>query len=121
MKLQECYTLMGENLQEVLSRLPSEKLVEKFLLKFLADKSYAELCSSLDEKDAETAFRMAHTLKGVCQNLGLKQLGAVSSDLCEALRGGTIPAEAEGLLSAVQQQYEKTVSAIKTYEAEKEV
>ena len=40
MTLQDCYAAMGGNVEEVLNRLRSESLVQKFVLKFLADPSY---------------------------------------------------------------------------------
>lgn len=61
----------------------------------------------------EEAFRAAHTLKGVCANLGFTQLFKVSSDLTEELRGGA-PDEAKlpELLEKVSSEYKKTVDAI---------
>ena len=69
MNLQECYEALGGDFEDVLSRLRSEKLVQKFVLKFLNDKSFDLLCSSLEEENYEEAFRASHTIKGVCQNL----------------------------------------------------
>ena len=63
-------------------------LVEKFARKFLDDPSYQTLVETMDKADYEEAFRAAHTLKGVCANLGFTQLFKVSSDLTEELRGG---------------------------------
>ena len=45
--------------------------VRRFALKFLQDDSFPNLKKALEAQDAPTAFRAAHTLKGVCQNLGL--------------------------------------------------
>jgi HPt (histidine-containing phosphotransfer) domain-containing protein len=38
------------------------------------------------KKDFDTAFRAAHTLKGVCSTLGFQNLFTISSQLTEALR-----------------------------------
>ena len=65
MNLQECYEALGGDFEDVLSRLRSEKLVQKFVLKFLNDKSFDLLCSSLEEENYEEAFRASHTIKGV--------------------------------------------------------
>ena len=73
MTLQECYAAMGGNYEDVIGRLRSERLVQKFVLKFLDDGSYSLLCQSLEEKNYEEAFRAAHTIKGVCQNLSIKE------------------------------------------------
>ena len=87
MDLKELYDQIGGNYQETISRLPSEPMVKKFVLKYPADPTYAQLQAAIAQKDWETAFRAAHTLKGVAQNLGMDHLYEVSSALCEALRG----------------------------------
>ena len=47
MTLKECYEAMGGDYAGVSSRLPSEKMIQKFVLKFLGDGSYDLLCRSL--------------------------------------------------------------------------
>lgn len=74
MTIQECYTKMGADYAPVLQRLGSERIVTKFALRFLEDKTFSGLCDALDAHDAEEAFRMAHTLKGICLNLGFEPL-----------------------------------------------
>ena len=67
MDLKELYDQIGGNYQETISRLPSEPMVKKFVLKYPADPTYAQLQAAIAQKDWETAFRAAHTLKGVAQ------------------------------------------------------
>ena len=74
MNLKECYSALGGNYESVLSRLMTEKLVNRFVLKFLNDASYENLVNSLKDENIEEAFRAAHTLKGVCQNLSFDRL-----------------------------------------------
>ena len=69
MTMQECYKAIGGNYEAVLGRLHSEALIQRFTLKFLEDQSYLQLKQALENKNYEDAFRSAHTLKGVCQNL----------------------------------------------------
>ena len=71
MTTKECYEEIGSNYESVLVRFGSEALVKRFALKFLKDPSYAELSEALEARDAERAFRAAHTLKGVCLIWGL--------------------------------------------------
>ena len=78
MTLKECYEKMEANYDEVIGRLRSERLVQKFALKFLDDPSYQLLITSMEEKNYEEAFRAAHTIKGVCQNLGFSTMCIVS-------------------------------------------
>ena len=107
MSLTECYIALGGSYEEVLSRLSSERLVNKFVLKFLTDPSYDLLVRSMESKDWPEAFRAAHTIKGVCQ-------------LAEALRNGYTP-EAPALFDQVCADYERTAGAIRAYQAESEV
>ena len=84
MTLKEAYEGLGGDYDEVLSRLPSERLVKKFALKFLEDDNYGKLEAAMAGGDRESAFRAAHTIKGVCQNLAFNRLGASVSVLTEA-------------------------------------
>ncbi len=119
MTLEKCYEAMGSDYADVFGRLRSERLVQKFVLKFLDDKSYELLCTSLANGNSEDAFRAAHTIKGMCQNLGFTVLMRSSSELTEALRNGPTP-EAEKLFEQVKADYALTASAISAYKAELE-
>ena len=74
MTLEQVYAAIGGDYKGVMERLPSADFVRRFALKFLQDDSFPNLKKALEEKDAPTAFRAAHTLKGVCQNLGFDAL-----------------------------------------------
>lgn len=86
MSLKECYDKMGADYEDVLSRLRSEVLVRKFALKFLDDDSYANLKAAMESGNAPEAFRGAHTLKGVAQNLGFGPLYKAAAEVTESLR-----------------------------------
>lgn len=116
MKLQECYAALEGDYDEVMGRLRSEALVQKFVLKFLDDPSYELLCSSMEKQDYGEAFRAVHTLKGVGQNLAFTRLYSSSSRLCEALRDGFHP-EAPALKEQTDADYRQTISAIRAYQA----
>ena len=115
MTLKDCYAAMGGNYEDAIGRLRSERLVQKFVLKFLDDGSYDLLCRSLEEKNYEEAFRAAHTIEGVCQNLSIDKLQASSSRLCEALRNGYTP-EADALAEETAEDYRQTVAAIRAFQ-----
>ena len=83
MTMQECYEKIGEDYQEILSRFGSEAMVKRFAISFLNDPSFEQLKEGLEENDGEKAFRAAHTLKGVCLNLGFNGLNKLSSELTE--------------------------------------
>lgn len=122
MTIQECYEKLGGSYDEVVQRLFSPKLVRKFIEKFLSDKSYEELRGALQDGRHEDAFRAAHTLKGVCQNLGLTRLAGSSSALTEALRPGQAQSveDCGALFGAVERDYGETVDAIRAFLAAEE-
>lgn len=116
MTLQECYTALGGDYDEAMGRLRSERLVQKFVLKFLDDGSYRLLEDSLAAGDRAEAFRAAHTIKGVCANLAFNTLLASSEQLTEALRDGAPPQPGEEeLIGRVRKDYERAVQAIQTF------
>lgn len=115
MTLQECYSALGGDYDEVLGRLRSERMIQKFVLRFLEDKSYDLLCASMESGDYAEAFRAAHTIKGVCQNLSFTMLGQSSSELSEALRNGYTP-EADALTERVKAEYQQTAQAIRAFQ-----
>ena len=115
MTLRECYAALGGDYDDALGRLRSEKLVNKFVLRFLDDKSYDLLCASIEAKNYEEAFRAAHTITGVCSNLAVTVLGRCSSELSEALRYGYTPG-ADELAEQVKEDYRQTAAAIRAYQ-----
>ena len=60
----------------------------RFVRMFPADGSYTQLCEAIAQGDVETAFRAAHTLKGLCLNLGFESLYRVDAALTEELPAG---------------------------------
>ena len=115
MTLQECYAALEGDYAGVTSRLPTERMVQKFVLKFVNDGSYDLLVRSMEAQDYAEAFRAAHTIKGVCQNLDFTKLYQSSSALSEALRNGFSP-EAPALVEQVKADYRQTVEAIRAYQ-----
>ena len=112
MTIQECYKEMGADYEEVFHRLPRESMVRKFALMFLNDDSYPKLEQSLKEGTAQEAFRAAHTLKGVSQNLGFTNLYQPAYELTEVLRAGTLEGSGEWF-ARVTEQYKITTDAIR--------
>lgn len=115
MTLQECYIALGGDFEDVKHRLPTDRMVQKFVLKFLNDPSYQLLCDSLESENYPEAFRAAHTIKGVCQNLSFTCLQQSSEKLTEALRDGPSP-EVPALYAQVQADYKKTADAIRAFQ-----
>lgn len=121
MTIEQCYEQLHGDYAQVIQRLPSPALVERFIGKFLDDGSFSELTSAMAAGQTEAAFRAAHTLKGVSANLGFEQLRQSASALTEFLAGKAepVPAEALPLLEQVRRDYQMTVDAIRAYRAER--
>ena len=119
MTIQECYRQLGGDFAQARKRLPSEKLISRFLVKFPDDSSFSSLCTAMEEGDRGKAFRAAHTLKGVSGSLSLERLFSSASRLTELLRpeAEEIPAGAHSLFDEVQQDYRLAVRVIRSYSA----
>ena len=89
MTLEECYTAMGANYQDVLKRFYKSDMIRRFVKMFLQDDSFRLLTDAMAKQDVKEAFRAAHTLKGVCLNLGFDNLSSPAVALTEILRAGT--------------------------------
>ena len=111
MTIQDAYAITGSNYSDVLGRLVRDTLVEKFALRFVQYDSFALLKESLANDDCATAFRAAHTLKGVCQNLSFTVLASSASACTEALRAGDL-AGGKQLFAQVETDYQALVAAL---------
>lgn len=86
MNLEKLYKEIHGDYAEAKARLMSDRLVEKFVLKFLTDPSMQQLRDAIASGDHDVAFRAVHTLKGVAANLSFTELWKAASALTEQLR-----------------------------------
>ena len=117
MTLRDCCEQMGGEYNEAISRLMNDKLIEKFIQKFLLDPSFGELKEAIENNDGEKAFIGVHTLKGVSANLACTILALSSSILTEALRNtnGVLPESALPLFKSVEDDYYIAIETIQSY------
>ena len=116
MTIKECYEAIGGDYEAVYQRMmKKDSLIMKFTKKFLNDTSYKSLKDNLSGGNIEEAFRAAHTLKGVAQNLAFEKLYKPSSDLAEILRAGSTEGAGE-LMEIITKEYKKTIAAISELE-----
>lgn len=108
MLLETFYEKTGGSYEEILGRLRSPEMILRFAKMYAADPSWKQLHDALDQGNAEDAFRAAHTLKGVSQNLGFTKLYEVSAKLTEELRGGK-PLVHKELVDAVDQIHQTII------------
>ena len=122
MTVQELYAKIGGNYENAKRTLQMDKLIGKFILKFLDEKSCEKLLAAGAEKDASGIFEGAHALKGVCANLGLDELSAKASAVAEAYRPGkpcTMDAAAlEIALAEIKADYDRVIAGIRQFAAE---
>lgn len=109
MNIEACYNKMGADYAEVKSR---DAFIKRFALKFLDDPTFALLEKSLAEENVDEAFRAAHTLKGITQNLGFSQLSPLAIEITEILRAGTMDGT-DTLFPQLKEKYDMTVACIK--------
>ena len=110
-KLEEAYRQIGGDWEGVTKRLMGEELVGRFAKKFLEDESFTKLKDALQAGNVDEAFMAAHTLKGVCQNLGFDKLFAPTNELTEILRAGSLEGTQE-LFAQVEEQYNMTIGIL---------
>ncbi len=111
MTLKTFYEKTNADYDEVIRRLINEKLVMKYLKKFLDDNHFQQLKSSVEEQDYETAYRSAHTLKGLCLTLGFENMSKPVIELTEELRAGKTE-NAEVYITAIEPMYADIIKCI---------
>lgn len=122
MTVQELYDSIGGNYNAAKSILQMDKLIGKFILKFLDEKSYERLTAAWAARDAEGVFEASHALKGVCANLGLDELSHQASEISEEFRpthGRSMDdAEVERRMGELDGLYRRSVEGIRAFAAE---
>jgi HPt (histidine-containing phosphotransfer) domain-containing protein len=91
-----------------------ETLYLSLLRKFVSTQGGfgTDLSAALDAGDYSSAERIAHTLKGVCGNLGAPALGALAGDLEKSLAARDERALISPKLETVAQQLAELLAAI---------
>lgn len=113
MKVRECYKMMGADYEDVSARLLNDDRIKKFLARFLDSNEYDKLIRCIESKNYEEAFRSAHTLKGVCLNLGIKNYAESVGTLCEALREGEPTEDIRPMVEQVKKDHDLVMESIK--------
>lgn len=116
MLIRECYEIIGADYEDAIGRMMKDERIVKFAGMFLKDTSFPELKEAMQREDYNMAFRMAHTLKGVCQNLSFTALYEPVQEITEALREKNRDIElAKSLFPRVEEEYERTTAGIKDF------
>lgn len=114
--MKEKLMAVGVDYDEVLKRfMGKEDFYLRMLKKFLDDKNFGELKKAVDEKDWKVAFTYAHTVKGLCGNLGLNGIMDYVAPLTEELRSEPYDEEIiRNDMQNVVKLYDKTVEIIRS-------
>lgn len=113
MGILDFYKITGSDFETTLANLRSEERILKFVKLFSQDPSFEQCRKGLEEKNAEDAFLGAHTLKGICLNMGFTRLQKSSSELTENLRDRTFKDNTQELFEAVRKDYEEIIENLK--------
>lgn len=70
--------------------IEDEELYVTCLRMLTEDHNFEKLGAALKEKNVEMAFDYAHTLKGICANLGLVPMFSCAAAIVEPLRAGNM-------------------------------
>jgi len=115
MNVKKCYEIMNGDYEDVKGRFLTDARIRRFALMFLNDGSMEDLRAAMRDKDCEKGFQAAHTLKGVCLNLGFTGLYAPVYRITEMLREGDYESTAVEM-PAVENAYDDTVRGLRELE-----
>lgn len=102
----------GINVDAALERfMGKDKMLEKYLGRFLSEKSYAALVAAIEADDQATAGAAVHTLKSVCGSIGCEKMQSMVVEQEKAIRGGDWQ-QAKQLMPAITTEYENICAAL---------
>ena len=89
MNLQELGTVIDIDIKGSLERFSNfEPMYIKYLKRFLTEPTYAALKEAIAAQDFKGIETQAHTLKGICGNLGFTTLFDMFNKVVQAVRAG---------------------------------
>lgn len=89
----------------------NEKMLDKYLTKFLNEKTYAALLAAVGADDEAAAGAAMHTLKSVCGTLGCSGMQALVVEQERKLRAGDW-AGAKAMMPEIEQVYNTICGAL---------
>lgn len=122
MTVEELYTAIGGSYENAKKTMMMDKMISRFVVKLLDDASCQKLLDGFAAGDGAAIFEGAHALKGVCANLGLTSLSQKAGEITEEFRPGNSrklsDGELEEKVSALREQYDRTIEGIRRFAAE---
>ena len=103
----------GINLSGALERfMGNEPMLERYLEKFLTEKSYAQLLEAVAAGDREAAGVAAHSLKSVCGTLGCETMQKLVLRQEQCIRAGNWD-EAVTMMPEIASSYNGICAALR--------
>lgn len=103
----------GINLSGALERfMGNEAMLERYLEKFLTEKSYAQLLEAVAAGDREAAGVAAHSLKSVCGTLGCETMQKLALRQEQCIRAGNWD-EAVTMMPEITSSYNGICAALR--------
>lgn len=121
MTIQELYERIDGDYEQAQRVMKMDKMIDRYVRKLKNSGVGEMLEAAASNMDGKALFDSAHSMKGVCSNLGLVKLAAEAEVITEEFRTGNtrkmsdeeVKAQVEKTLS----MYRKTVEEIENYEA----
>lgn len=111
-KTKEVLEKAGINTDDAMERfMGNEAMYEKYLARFVGDKTYEDLIEAVGKKDWQKAFETTHTLKGTTGTLSITGLFDLFSKQTEFFRGGDYESGV-AMMDEIKAEYNKAVDAI---------
>lgn len=89
----------------------NDAMYEKFVRRYADNTHYQELIDAFDENNSESAYKVAHSLKGVVGNLSFSDYYEAITPLTQFLREGKME-EARAMLPQLEQEQERICKAL---------
>ena len=119
MTLQELYQNIGGDYDQAIRVLRVEKLIDKHIRKYPAGGVTAAVIAAGENMNGQALFEAAHAMKGVCANLGLRELAELASAVTEEFRPGNPRTMTDGevreILRRIDEVNRRTVAGISAY------
>ena len=119
MTVKELYESIGGNYESALRILQMDRLIDRFIRKFLGEETFGKLLTAYEAKDSTGIFESSHAMKGVSANLGLDTLSSLAGEIADEFRPGRERKLDDSALDAKMEElralYEKTQAGIRLY------
>ncbi|MBD5539000.1 MAG: Hpt domain-containing protein [Desulfovibrio sp.] len=103
----------GINVDGALERfMGNEAMLERFLGRFLEEKSYAALAGAVAADDAAGAAAAVHTLKSVCGSLGCDRMQQLALAQEAKMRADDWPG-AKAMMPELAEEYDRICAALR--------